>query len=361
MVPPEQPEKPSGAEGEVSPEQSVEASPYKYYDDAYEDGGSIPAPAAVSTATVEPPPPPPPAAEEERDEDEDGMVRMSFFEHLDELRKRIFRMLGGLVVAFAVSLTFAGWLWDIIAGPAVKALEQLGVNPPELAQIAPMEVFNIVWLKLPLLASIFLASPWILYQVWAFVAPGLYKKERRWAAPFVISTAGLFILGGLFAYFVVFRFALVFLLGLGLGRHVRPVVSVESYFSVFFNVTMGCGVVFELPVLIFFLTLIRVLTPGFLMRHIRYAILAIFALAAIITPTPDIFNMVLFALPMIALFFVGILASYILVLRREKRKFPWGRVLSYAIPVLGVIAALMYYLHIKFGYHLVRQFPWFVR
>jgi len=248
-----------------------------------------------------------------------------------------------------------------VSEPAVSALRQLQVNPPELTQIEPLEYFNIVWLKLPLLSAVFLSSPWLLYQVWAFIAPGLYRRERRWAAPFVISTAGLFVLGGLFAYYIVFRFALVFLLGLGLGNNVRPFVSVEAYFGIFVNVMLGVGVVFELPVLIFFLTLIRVITPGFLMRNVRYAILGIFVLAAIITPTADVFNLVLFALPMCVLFFAGIGASYLLVLRREKRKFPWAKVFACAGGALAVIAAILYYLHLRFGYHFVSRFPWYGR
>jgi sec-independent protein translocase protein TatC len=367
MVPPEQQDPPSGAEGGNSSAaaSTTAAEPHKYYDDPYESFGEASDGGAASTAVAAPAPPPPPAppavSDEEPDEDEEGMVRMSFFEHLEELRTRLLHALGGLVLAFAFSLIFAGKLWEIISRPAVKALVALKVDPPALAQIAPLEFFNIVWLKLPLLSAIFLGSPWLLYQVWAFVAPGLYKRERRWAGPFVVCSAGLFILGGLFAYFVVFRFALEFLLGLGLDKNVRPVVSVESYFNVFVNVTLGCGIVFELPVLIFFLTLLRLVSPAFLMRNVRYAILAIFALAAVITPTPDIFNMVLFATPMVGLFFVGIFASYLLVLKRENRRFPWGKVLAYLVPVLACIAGLMYYLHIKYGYHFVPAFPWFVR
>jgi sec-independent protein translocase protein TatC len=374
---------PGSGDGEAgvesaAPADSPGAAPvdYNYYDDPYADphGGSETASASTALVPAAEEPTPAPeapagggggggggASEPGADEEEDGMVRMSFFDHLAELRRRIFYALGGLLAAFAVSLTFASTLWNVVSQPAVAALKKLGVNPPVLVQITPLEYFNIVWLKLPLLASVFLASPWLLYQLWAFIAPGLYRRERRWAAPFVISTAGLFVLGGVFAYFVVFRFALVFLLGLGIGNNVQPMVSVDAYFSVFFNVMMGVGVVFELPVLIFFLTLIGVLSPGFLMRNVRYAILAIFALAAIITPTPDVFNLVLFALPMCALFFVGIGASYILVLRREKRKFPWGKVLTYALGILAVIAVLMYVLHRTLGYHFVSRFPWFVR
>ena len=366
MVPPEEQPAASAAEGEGSSvaEPVAPAPAYDYYDDPYSDHGDGSGSTTAVATTAPPPAPPPPGGSgdgEEPGDDEEGMVRMSFFEHLEELRHRIFYALGGLLAAFALSLTFANKLWDVVAQPAVSALEQLKVNPPELAQIAPLEYFNIVWIKLPLLSSVFLASPWLLYQLWAFIAPGLYKRERRWAAPFVISTAGLFVLGGLFAYYVVFRFALVFLLGLGIGNHVRPLVSVEEYFGIFVNVMLGVGVVFELPVLIFFLTLIRVVSPAFLLQHIRYAILAIFIIAAVVTPTPDVFNMVLFALPMCLLFFVGIGASYILVLRREHRRFPWGVVLRYTFGILAVVAAMLYLMHRYFGYHWVRHFPWFVR
>ena len=100
-------------------------------------------------------------------------------------------------------------------------------------------------------------------------------------------------------------------------------VTISEYFDLFVNVTLGVGLVFELPVLIFFLTLLRILSPLFLLRHSRYAILGIFVLAAIITPTPDVFNLMLFAAPMCFLFYVGIFASYLLVLKRENRRFPW--------------------------------------
>jgi sec-independent protein translocase protein TatC len=186
---------------------------------------------------------------------------MSFMEHLEELRSRIIKALYGLLLAFVLALVFAGKLWDIISEPAVSALKHLGVVPPRLAQLTPMEGFSIIWVQLPLLCSVFIASPWVVYQLWAFIAPGLYKRERRWAMPFVLLTAGLFISGGLFAYFLAFRFGLEFLLGIGMSNNVQPVVSITEYFDLFVNVTLGVGLVFELPVLIFLLTLLRVLSP----------------------------------------------------------------------------------------------------
>jgi sec-independent protein translocase protein TatC len=285
---------------------------------------------------------------------------MSFMEHLEELRSRIIKALYGLVVAFVLALVYAGQLWDIISDPAVEALKHLKVDPPQLAQLTPMESFSIIWVKLPLLCSVFIASPWIVYQVWAFISPGLYKKERRWALPFVLLTAGLFITGGLFAYFLAFRFGLEFLLGIGMSNNVRPVVSITEYFDLFVNVTLGVGLVFELPVLIFMLTLLRILSPRFLMRHSRYAILIIVIAAAIITPTPDVFNLMLFAIPMCALYFVGVFVSYLLVLKREGRSFPWKKALPIILIVL-VVAGLAYAAIVYFHLHFIRHWPFLTK
>ncbi|MSV28290.1 MAG: twin-arginine translocase subunit TatC [Bryobacterales bacterium] len=285
------------------------------------------------------------------------MLRMSFLEHLQELRVRIFSMLAGVGIAFVLSLTLANQLWLIVQKPAEEALRALGVVPPKLVIISPMESFNIIWVKLPILVSIFLASPWILYQIWGFISPGLYKRERRWAAPFIICSAGLFIAGGLFAYFVAFRYGLTFLLGIGRDVNITPMVSVNEYFDLFFNVVIGVGLVFELPILVFFLTLLRVVTPKFLVDNSRYAILAIVILAAIVTPTPDVFNLVLFATPMVLLFYVGIFASYLLVLQRENRRFPWKTVLAIIGTVLAALAALVYVAVTKYGYKLTYLWP----
>jgi sec-independent protein translocase protein TatC len=327
----------------------------------------LPAPVVETTAVVVqsggarppalPPPPPPPTDD---DPEEQGMLRMSFMEHLEELRSRILKMLYGLGLAFVLSLVFAGQLWDIISEPAVSALKHLKVVPPRLVQITPMESFSIIWVQLPLLCSVFIASPWIVYQVWAFISPGLYKRERRWAAPFVLITAGLFIAGGLFAYFLAFRFGLEFLLGIGMSNSVTPMVSITEYFDLFVNVTLGVGLVFELPVLIFLLTLLRLASPRFLLRHSRYAILGIVIAAAIITPTPDVFNLMLFAIPMCALYFVGVFCGFALVLRREGKQFPWKPVLRIAVITL-MIAAAIYFVFAHYHLHLINKWPYVTR
>ena len=329
------------------------------------EGKLTPAPGAVTALTKggggggrTPPPPDPP---DSNGDEEDGMLRMSFLEHLEELRSRILKMLAGVAVAFLLSLTFCQEVWKVVAAPAVDALKQLGIKPPTLKAIAPMEQFNVIWVKLPILCAVFIASPWVLYQVWAFIAPGLYKRERRYAAPFVLCSAGLFIMGGAFAYFVAFRFALTFLLGIGLGNYVEPMVSIAEYFDLFVNVTLGVGLVFEMPVLIFFLILLRVVSPRFLLNHSRYAILAIFIIAAVVTPTPDAFNMMLFATPMCLLFYVGIFAGYLLVLKREHRKFPWRKVLTIGGIVLVVLLALLYFAALHYKYHPVAHWPFLTR
>ena len=294
-------------------------------------------------------------------EEEDGMARMSFMDHLNELRHRILMMVYGLVVAFAFAMIFHNDLWRIVHQPATAALMNLHVVPPELAQIGPMDVFQITWMKLPLLAALFLASPWTLYQVWEFIAPGLYKHERRWAAPFVISSAGLFIGGGLFAYFVIFRFGLQFLLGLGIGNGIHPEISVNEYYDLFVDVMVATGIVFEIPILLFLLTLVRIVQPRFLIKHSRYAIMAIVILAAVITPTGDVFNLTLFATPMIILYFVGVFASYILVLHRENQKFPWATFLMWLAISLVIIAAIAWLAAHYFGYKFVMHSPFLVR
>lgn len=370
--------------GDVSPpptspssEHTSPATPtdvsYRYPDDGYpyEDSTQssvattlpepVPAPAPVpatkSDGGGKTPPKPPGGGDDGGDDDDDGMLRMSFMEHLEELRTRIIRAFIGIGIAFLGSLVFTNELWVIVSAPATEALKSLGVNPPNLVQISPMETFNIIWVKLPILCAIFISSPWIVFQVWGFIAPGLYKKERRWATPFVLGSAGLFIAGGCFAYFIAFRYGLTFLLGIGRGIGITPMVSVTEYFDLFVNVMLGVGLVFEIPILIFFLTLLRIVSPDFLIRHSRYAILAIVIIAAIVTPTPDVVNLMMFATPMCLLFYVGIFASYLLVLSRENRRFPWKKVLGVAAIVIGILAIALYLALLIFGYHFSQKWP----
>src|SRR5579864_4166299 len=313
-------------------------------------------PAGAGGGYVPPPPPPP-----EDDEEDEGMLRMSFLEHLEEMRTRIIRALMGFGVAFLLCMIFCYQLWDFVRAPATDALTKIGVKPPNLVINEPMEGFSIIWVQVPLVFALFLASPWVFYQIWAFISPGLYQKEKRLALPFVLSTAGLFILGGCFAYFVAFRFGLAFLLSIGLSNGVTPLVTITHYFDLFVNVMLGVALVFELPVAIFFLTVLHLASPRFLLEHSRYAILAIVIVAAIITPTPDFFNLMLFAVPMCLLYFVGVFASFLLVMKREGKQFPWRKVLLITFLSLVLIAAIAFLVLLKLHYHPIGHWPFLAK
>jgi sec-independent protein translocase protein TatC len=150
---------------------------------------------------------------------------------------------------------------------------------------------------------------------------------------------------------------LEFLLGIGRDADVAPMVTISEYFDLFVNVTLGVAIIFELPVVIFFLTLIRVASPRFLLSHSRYAILGIMILAAVVTPTPDIFNMMMFVVPMILLYFIGVFASYLLELKREEKAFPWKTVLLVIAALLAAGALAVWLAVAKFGFKLVPYWP----
>ncbi|MDH4066720.1 MAG: twin-arginine translocase subunit TatC [Acidobacteriota bacterium] len=164
-----------------------------------------------------------------------------------------------------------------------------------------------MYVKVAALAALFLASPIVLYQFWRFVAPGMYRRERMYAIPFVLFGSFFFVGGGAFAYYVAFPFAVEFLVGMGAAF--EPVITVDRYFRFLMVVLLGLGLMFELPLVIFFLAQIGVVTPAFLMRHFRWAVLLIFVAAALITPTPDVVNLCLFALPTIGLYLLGVAAA----------------------------------------------------
>ena len=341
------------------------------YDDPHADPPSASSadeteqpPSAAAGSTAPPPPPPSDAGDDGDDEgsedDEGNMARMSFLEHLEELRTRILRALGGLLVVYLFCLAFANDLLRLAIEPFRGAARAIVGPDGEMIQMIntrPLEQFQVQYIKVPLLAAVFLGAPWLAYQAWQFIAPGLYKREKRWAVPFIFTTAVLFILGGLFCYFVALRVTLQFLLTV--TDEVEPYISVSDYLNTFIILEIGLGLVFQLPVLIFFFTLLRLTTPRFLLRNVRYAVLVMFIIAAIITPTGDPLTMTLFAGPMILLYFVGIGASWLLVLRREGRRLPWLRIGLVVLAFFGLIAAIIAYMHFAHGYGLTSDFPWF--
>ncbi|MGB8986416.1 MAG: twin-arginine translocase subunit TatC, partial [Candidatus Sulfotelmatobacter sp.] len=184
----------------------------------------------------------------------------------------------------------------------MKALRDNGMSE-KLVYLNPTEPFNL-YLKIAALAGLFLTSPFVLYQVWMFISPGLYRNEKRYVVPFMVSTIALFTTGGYFGYKIVYPQALGFLIHF--GRQFQPMITIGEYTSLFLSIILWMGLVFELPILIFFLALMGIITAGFMWKNFRYAILVIFIIAAIVSPTPDVLNMCIFAAPMVALYAVSI-------------------------------------------------------
>ncbi len=204
--------------------------------------------------------------------------------------------------------------------PIITTLHANGMSE-KLVYLNPTEPFNL-YLKVALMAGLFVASPFVLYQVWMFISPGLYRHERRYVTPFMFSTVGLFLAGGVFGYKIVYPQMLNFLINY--GKQFQPMITIGEYTDLFLMIIIGMGVIFELPILVFFLSLMGIVTAGWMWRNFRYSILVIFIIAAIVTPTTDILNMCIFAAPMIALYAVSIAIAYIVhpTRRRAHREKP---------------------------------------
>lgn len=236
---------------------------------------------------------------------------MSLMEHLDELRKRIVHSALYLGVGFIVAYIFHEKLYWFVQQP----LSNLHIK---LNYTHPMDPLNL-YLQVSLIGGAIISSPFILYQVWLFIAPGLYKKEQRFVVPFMAATVGLFLTGAAFGYFYVLPGALKILI-VDFGKDFNPVVTIEEYTGFFLSIILGLGISFEMPILIFFLSIFGIVSPKFLWTNIRYAILAVFLVAAIITPSPDPWTMCIYAIPMLCLYLIGIGVSWYFHPSRRKAK-----------------------------------------
>src|SRR3984957_11080757 len=243
---------------------------------------------------------------------------MTFFEHLTELRKRLINSLAALVVGAFIGVYLSKFLISWVTRPVVDALSAAGQNPP-LFYTHPAGYLNL-YLTLGVYLGIVLAAPYVLYQIWLFVAPALYKHERSAISGFVATTFFLFLGGIAFGYMVALPYMLKFLVSFqGTVGPIEPMITTNDYFDLVLMVLLGFGIVFEFPILVFFLSLFGIVTPKFLWNNFRYAVLVISIVAAIITPSPDATTMLIFMAPMIGLYVVGIAVSAVVVNRREKR------------------------------------------
>ena len=271
-----------------------------------------------ASADVPTPPLPPSSGETsggEPPDDENALgAKMTFLEHLDELRKRILHSAGAVAVTFIVCWILSEHIFSVLAVPIADVLGGMD----KLIFTKPTEPFSI-WLKVSLAGAIFMATPYLMVQVWLFIAPGLYRKEKAYAVPFLLSSTSLFLLGGVFAYYVILPTALEFLIN-QFGAPFTPMVSAIEFFDFEVLILVGMGVVFQLPVLVAFLSLFGMVTPRFLWKNFRYAFLLIVIIAAVVSPTADVINLFLWSGPMVLLYMISIAVSWVFKRRRESRE-----------------------------------------
>ena len=222
--------------------------------------------------------------------------KLPFTEHLEELRWRLIIIIISVAVWFGLCYTFSE---DIIRF-VQKPLNQ------KLIFISPTEAF-FVNLKVAFFVAIFLSIPVIIYELWEFISPGLLEKEKKYTLPFVISATVCFVIGSAFSYFIALPIITKFLLGFA-GSELKPMISVNNYVSFVGRFMIGSGLIFEFPVVIFFLSKIGIATPAFLSQKRGYAILGIFILSAVLTP-PDIFTMFITAIPLMVLYEISIIIA----------------------------------------------------
>src|SRR5437868_7356325 len=236
------------------------------------------------------------------EKEKDSLPAMGFLDHLEELRRRIIYSLIAMAAGFFACWGYAEKIYEVMQRPIMVALQHNGMAE-KLVYLNPTEPFNL-YLKVAFLAGLFVTSPFVLYQVWMFISPGLYRHEKRYVLPFMFSSVFLFLAGGLFAYKMVYPAALNFLIDY--GKQFQPMITIGEYTDLFLTIMIGMGVIFELPILVFFLALMGIVNAGWMWRNLRYSILVIFIIAAIITPTTDILNMCIFAAPMVGLYVLSI-------------------------------------------------------
>jgi len=243
--------------------------------------------------------------------------KMSFFEHLVDLRKRLINSALAIAIGAMIGVSVSKRLLGFISRPMVEALRKQHLED-KLIYSSPAGFINII-ITFGIYIGVVLAAPFVLYQVWLFIAPGLYKHERKAVTTFIFSSVFLFLAGISFGYFIMLPYMLNFLIGFQGDGPFRPLISINEYFDFILIVLLGLGVIFELPVLIFFLALFNIVTPKFLWKNLRYAILIIAIIAAIVTPTPDATTMLVFMAPMIALYFIGIGVAALVVRNKAKQ------------------------------------------
>ena len=252
-----------------------------------------------------------PGDDQDRDPYDDAGSKMSFLEHLDELRKRLIYIVYSLIVGCAISYLFVQKIYDFIMRPMQQILPPGGY----LQYTSGAEPF-MLYIKIGFLAGIFIASPLILWQVWKFIAPGLYSHEKKYAIPFVLMSTIFFVIGGLFAHYVAFPVTWAFFAGFQTD-YMLFVPKVDEAFSLYSKMILGAGLIFEMPTLVLFLARLGVVSGGMMLKYFKYAFLAIFIIAAVISPGTDMMSQVIMAVPMLGLYILSIGVAWIFGKKRK--------------------------------------------
>ena len=239
---------------------------------------------------------------EEDDEAPGG--QMSFLEHLDELRKRIVHSLLAILVGILVGFAFINRIGDFLLGPTRRLLPE----GSKLIYTQPGEAFGFN-VQIALISGVVLAAPFIMYEVWLFIAPGLYSKEKKLAIPFVLMSTTGFIAGALFNHYIVFVWMMKFFASFNTPDLVF-LPRLDDVFDLYTKMLLGMGVVFQMPTVVYFMAKMRMITAGFLLRSFKYALLLIFVAAAVITPSGDMVTQTIFAAPMIGLYLLSIVIAW---------------------------------------------------
>ncbi len=241
---------------------------------------------------------------------DDELPKMTFLDHLEELRKRLLVSFIAVAVGFLACWAFAEPIFAKLQEPLAQFLP-----PGDKLAYTRLTAPFFLYMKVAFFAGIFVAAPVILLQVWLFIAPGLYKKERRLAAPFIIFGSVFFIVGGYFGYRYLLPATCAFFVEQ--GQQFKQMVTVDDYFSFASTIILAAGVVFETPILIFFLARIGIVTPAFLLQKFKYAVVLSFVIAAVVTPTPDVVTQAALAVPMILLYLLGVGVAFLFAKKVE--------------------------------------------
>ncbi len=239
--------------------------------------------------------------------------KMPFLSHLEELRRRLIACAIAVGVGFAVCYAFSERLYRILVSPLIEIMPE-GEGVIFTSLLAPF----FTYLKTGLIAGVMLVAPYLFYQLWLFIAPGLYQHEKRYVIPFVSFSTVLFLAGALFGYFIVFPLVFRFFLGFE-NEYIQAMPSMNDTFSFALRLLFGFGIAFELPVVIFFLAKIGIVTPESLRKKRKYALLLMFVVGAIITP-PDVISQVILALPLMLLYEFGIIVAKIGIRKKTKKE-----------------------------------------